>query len=298
MSETPLVSVPLVTYNQAAFLPDAVEAVLSQDYPAIQLIIADDCSTDATGAYLDALEARGDPRVTVIRAETNRGVTANHVVALDACRGKYIAWMAGDDLMLPGKIAAQVALMESDPACVLCYHDLELFDSDSGQVIARFSDFDRQREGGIDVLVRHGAFNGATSNMVRAEASPGFDRSVTIASDWLYYVGCLAGGGTIRALPGVYGRYRRHRGNVTGAMARSQPRHLLEQHLQSCAIILARYPATARHVRFRMAALLRGQRWDNDGADYGEWLDASLAMHWSPKVFAARLAHRLFGIRR
>lgn len=295
-SELPLVSIALVTYNQASFLPESVAAVLAQDYAKFELIIADDASTDGTAAYLDQLENRGDPRIRILRTERNRGVTRNHQAALNACRGKYISWMAGDDLMLPGKINAQVAMMEADPGCAICYHDLELFEN--GNTICRFSDFDCPRQGGMATLVRYGAFNGATSNMVRASCSPGFDHSITVVSDWLYYVGCLARGGRIRYIPQVLGRYRRHSGNVTGALSRSQPSALLEQHLQSCAIILGRWPAMAPHVRHRMAALLRGQRWGDDGARYRDWLEASLGLRFSAKIFAALWAHRLLGVRR
>lgn len=296
---SPLVSVAVVTYNQRDFLDQCLQSILAQDFDSMEIVVADDGSTDGTNLLLADYAARYPGKFVILRAERNRGVTANQQVALSACRGKYIAWMAGDDLMLPGKISAQAAHLENNPGCNICYHDLELFDSDSGHAMRRYNDIDRQRTGGLAVLVRHGHFNGAVSSMVRRSASPTmFDATIPVASDWLYYVGCLANGGTIEPIPGVYGRYRRHANNVTASSSPSQPAHLFSEHLQSCAIILAKWPRAARHVRYRMSRLLVSQRWQDDGQRYRAYLKASLALRFSPAVAAALLANMMFGIRR
>ena len=232
-------------------------------------------------------------------SDQNRGVTNNHDLALGACSGKYISWMAGDDLMLPGKISAQVAHMEASPRCNVCYHDVELFDGVSGKTIRLWSEADKPRNGDFLTLVKYGHFNTGISSMVRRSVSPEkFEPTITIASDWIYYVQCLANGGTIECIPGIYARQRRHPGNVTRSVDRAQPRHLLEQHLQSCAIILARWPRAAPAVRHRMAALMKMQRSEGSGGQYGVFLNSSLALRWSTRVFAAVIANRLFGVRR
>ena len=213
----PLVSVAVVTYNQKDFLRECLESVLAQDYPAVEIVVADDASTDGTAEMLAQYEARHPGIFNILVAKTNKGVTANQNLALSGCRGKYIAWMAGDDLMLPGKLAAQVAHLEANPQCSICYHDLEIFDSRTGQASGQFSDTDRPRNGRMGTLVRYGSFNGAVSNMVRRSASPahGFDEGIATASDWLYFVECLSGGGTIEYIDAVLGRHRRHDANVT-----------------------------------------------------------------------------------
>lgn len=294
----PLVSVAVVTYNQLDFLEECLQSILAQDYAALQIVVADDASSDGTAELL-ASYAEGHPGKFTIRiAERNGGVTVNQNAALAACAGTYISWMAGDDMMLPGKISAQVAYMERNPDCAICYHDLELFDSDSNATLGRMSDFDVQRSGGLATLVRYGHFHGAVSSMVRRSHSPTvIDPSIKVASDWLYYVECLAKGGTINPIPGVWGRYRRHANNVTATTDRSMPTALLKDHLQSCAIVLARWPRCAGDARYRMANLLRLQRWQDDGAKYREYLKASLAMRFSWKTFAGLFANILFGIK-
>lgn len=299
MSDTaPLVSVALITFRHRDYIADCLEAILAQDYPNLEVIVADDASDDGNREIIDEFAARHPGRLTVLPKAPNMGVTANHQRALDACTGKYVAWMSGDDLMLPGKVSAQVALMEADPTCAICYHDLDVFDSESGKTLYRSDSVDPPREGGMAVLARHGAFNLATSNMVRRSASPAFETRVPVASDWIYYVECLADGGTIRRLPHVLGRYRRHVGNITHSGGASQPRSLLADHLASCAILTARYPQLARALRYRSSRLLAQQRWEADGAHYGDWLRASLATRFGPDIALAWMAHRLSGLKR
>ncbi len=294
-----LVSVALVTYNQRDFLEACLKSILAQDYPAMEVIVADDASTDGSSELIAGYAALHPDRIFAHIAENNRGVTGNQQVALTACTGKYVAWMAGDDLMLPGKIAAQVAYLESNPDCTICYHDLELFDSDSGKILGRMSDFDCQRSGGFATLVRYGHFHGAVSSMVRRSKSPTvFDPNIAVASDWLYYVECLANGGTIEPIAGVWGRYRRHAKNVTASTDASQPVALFQEHMVSCAIILSRWPEAARHVRFRIANILAMQRWQAGGEKYRQYLKASLAMRFSIRVATGLLANVLFGIKR
>jgi glycosyltransferase involved in cell wall biosynthesis len=296
---SPLVSVAVVTYNQRPFLAECLDSILAQDYPQIEIVVADDGSTDGTADLLRQYERDHPGKFVVCLSPENRGVTPNHNVALGACSGDYIAWIGGDDMMLPGKIAAQVAHMEANPACKICYHDIELFESESGRTLQRWSEFDRQRRGTFATLVRYGHFNAGISSMVRASASPrSFDESIPAASDWLYYVTCLANGGTIEPVPGIYGRQRRYSGNVTASADRSQPPKLFREHLQSCAIIMGRWPAAARHARYRMSRLLLMQRWQDGGSRYAEFLEASLATRFSPQVLAALMANKLFRLRR
>jgi glycosyltransferase involved in cell wall biosynthesis len=295
----PLVSVAVVTYNQHDFLEHCLQSILAQDYQNFEIVVADDGSTDGTADVLRSYATTYAGKIIPLISETNRGVTPNHDLALSGCRGEYISWIGGDDLMLPGKLSAQVAYLEANPQCVICYHDIELFDSESGETLCRYSDFDAPRKGDFSTIIRDGHFHAAISSMVRASHSPkAFNRSIAVASDWLYYVECLANGGTIEPIPGIYARQRRHprdiKRNVTGSVDRSQPVELMREHLQSCEIILARWPNMARQARYRMSRLLLLQRWQDGGAHYRAYLRASLQKRFAPSVLAALLAELLF----
>lgn len=299
VSALPLVSVAIVTYNQVAFLREAIDSVLAQDYLNLEIVVADDGSTDGTRElvleYADAYPGRFVPALSPV----NGGITPNQNRALQACTGKYIAWLAGDDLFLPGKISRQVAFMEANSDHAIVYHDLDVFESSTGESIRRFSELDRPRIGDIRTLVRHGAFNGAVSNMVRRSASPAsFDARIPVASDWLYFVDCLMDGGKIGYLPEILGRYRRHDRNVTTGTAREPALRELQDHLFSCESILSRAPQLYREVGARRAALLRSLRWHEEGRFYGGYLRAALASRFELKTLTGLAAYSLFGIKR
>lgn len=221
----PLVSVLVPTYNQQAFVAEALDSVLAQGYPRLQVVVSDDASTDGTPGILRAYARRHPGVVELVEQPVNLGVTRNCNAVLERCTGKYVALFAGDDIMLPGKLHAQVRLMEAHPDCALSYHNLEIFDSGTGRTLRlynrrpgeRFAGRMRfpPREGGAELLVRYGTFVGGCSIMARREwCPPGYDERVRVASDWLFFIE-TALRGRILYIPDVLGRYRRHGHNVT-----------------------------------------------------------------------------------
>lgn len=284
----PLVSVAIVTYNHRDFVRECLDSILAQDHRPLEIVVADDASTDGTQDILRDYEAR-HPGLFVLRLATrNAGITANCNAAHFSCTGKYIAWIGGDDVMLPGKISAQVEDMEAHPECALSYHDLEVFDSASGRILGSYPHPRDRRQGGQAVAARHGAFNGACATMVRRVRTPvhGYDARVRIASDWLYWVQCLDDGGTIRYLPRTLGRYRRHGNNVTDLRRKA----CLEDHLISCALLLTEHPELHDDLKFRMSRLLEDIGRDEVSPRRGgTYLDASLRFH----VHASNVIRRL-----
>ncbi len=92
----PLVSVGLPTYNRASSLRRAVESVLSQEYPRLELIISDNASTDETETLCDEFCQR-DGRVMYIRQFVNQGPGANFQQVLERSQGEFFMWLADDD---------------------------------------------------------------------------------------------------------------------------------------------------------------------------------------------------------
>lgn len=219
MISGPLVSVAIITYNQREFLHDCIESVLAQTYKNLEIVVADDGSKDGTHEMLLDYQQRFPNKFVLRLSEQNKGITTNSNEAHFACTGKYIAWMGGDDLMLPEKIEKQVEYMEANPNCTICYHDLDVFDSATGDTLYRFNQRHKPREGGVETCIRYGVFNGACASMVRADKAPkdGFNSRLPVASDWMYWIDSLANGGTINFLNSTLGRYRRHGGNVTSS---------------------------------------------------------------------------------
>jgi glycosyltransferase involved in cell wall biosynthesis len=102
----PLVSVIIPTYNRAKEVRASIESVLSQTYPALEVVVVDDGSTDGTAASLGEY---GD-RITLVTQE-NQGPSAARNHGIEVSRGEIIAFLDSDDLWLPTKLERQVALM-------------------------------------------------------------------------------------------------------------------------------------------------------------------------------------------
>ena len=122
-NKTPLVSVCVTTYNHAPYIAQAIESILAQkcDFD-VEIILSDDCSQDSTPEICRSYAERYPERVRLLSAEQNVGMRANYRRTIEAARGEYVALCDGDDWWCdPMKLALQVALMEQDKQCGLCY---------------------------------------------------------------------------------------------------------------------------------------------------------------------------------
>src|SRR5476649_2579474 len=97
MSEYPLVSIALCTYNGARFLSQQLDTLVNQTYRPIEIIVVDDCSTDDTFAILTEYAGRY-PNFKIYRNDVKLGFTANFEKAVKLCTGDLIALCDQDDL--------------------------------------------------------------------------------------------------------------------------------------------------------------------------------------------------------
>ena len=124
---SPVVSVRTPTYNHGAFIQQCIESVLAQktEFP-IEYVIGEDFSTDPTRGLVFDYAGRYPDTIRVITADRNVGSKANGYRMGAACRGKYIAWLDGDDYWTdPRKLQKQVDFLEAHPECSMCFHRYE-----------------------------------------------------------------------------------------------------------------------------------------------------------------------------
>lgn len=128
----PLVSVGIPVYNAQRYLREALDALLTQDYPAMELIISDNASTDATPTICREYAAR-HPRIRYERAEQNQGAIWNFNRVFTLARGEYFMWAAFDDLREPSSVRRCVEALERHRDAVLCCTDVRFID-EAGRV--------------------------------------------------------------------------------------------------------------------------------------------------------------------
>lgn len=210
----PKVSIHIVSYNQRDFIAEAIESAVNQDYQNLEVVVSDDASTDGTAEIILQYQKIYPERIVALLNDENVGIAKNANRALEKCNGQYIAFQGGDDVLLPGKISAQVKWFEENENRVLCGHQVEVFYQNGSKKPHR-----RIRKlisgSGPETIISHGTF-GATSIMIRASKLPkgGFNESV-IVCDLMMWIEILARGGEFGYVKGTYAKYRRHRSNVT-----------------------------------------------------------------------------------
>ncbi len=123
MPNAPRVSVIIPTYNRAAYLAEALPSVFSQTLGALEVIVVDDGSTDATAALLRRCT---DPRLRVA-AQARRGAAAARNRGVLLARAPHLAFLDADDLWQPNKLALQTAALAAAPGLDMVFGYYEDF---------------------------------------------------------------------------------------------------------------------------------------------------------------------------
>jgi hypothetical protein len=129
----PLVTIAIPSYQCASFVAEAMDSALSQDFESLEVLVIDDGSTDGTR---EVVAGYSDPRLRVLFNEENIGPGRTWNRLLEEARGRYVRVMGCDDVLLPGSVSAQVAVMEADPAVVIVTGPREII-TQTGRVLVR-----------------------------------------------------------------------------------------------------------------------------------------------------------------
>ena len=128
--ENMLVSVVIITYNHDKYISQAVHGVLIQKCSFdIELIIANDCSTDRTDFVINNLLSSHENSgwIKYTRHLSNKGPVGNSIWALQQAKGDYVAICEGDDYWTdPKKLQRQVEFLEKNKLFSLCFHDVSV----------------------------------------------------------------------------------------------------------------------------------------------------------------------------
>lgn len=162
--QTPLVSVAMIAYNVSKYLGEAIESVLMQKTNfKVELVIGEDCSTDKTREIALSFQTKYPETIRVLLPEKNLGLTPNSVATQNACRGKYIALLDGDDYWTDeNKLQKQVEFLEQNPEFSASGHQAERIFED-GSPSSLFGETE-DRVYGLNDTITHRKFH--TSSLV------------------------------------------------------------------------------------------------------------------------------------
>jgi glycosyltransferase involved in cell wall biosynthesis len=220
----PLVTVIATCFNHERFVVESLESIRAQIYPNIQLIIADDCSTDDSVPLIKEWLRTTGTACTLIIHDENQGVCRTRNETLSHARGKYVSSISTDDSWLPEKLAVQVEQMEKLPHSVgAVYGDASRMDEDGRPLpktfIEQIGTLERMPEGDIyeTLLERNFIPTGTLVRRECFEAVGPYDESL-IYEDWDMWLR-IARRYEFAFTPRIGARYRVHEGSLSHSLS-------------------------------------------------------------------------------
>ncbi|WP_195210349.1 glycosyltransferase [Actinomarinicola tropica] len=239
--EPPLVSVVIPTFNRSEHLPETLDSILIQDHPALEVVVVDDGSTDATPDVL-ARYAAVHPEVVRAVRQDNAGQSAAVNHGLSVASGELLTLVSDDDPLLPGAVSRLVQPFLDDPDLVAAYPDWRRIDPD-GATEAVIRPLDYRFEDMVRLSI---CIPGPCTLFRRAlvDLTGGWDPTWRFVPDFDFW---LRAGlhGPMRRVPEVLATWRNHPGATSNARNRTRLAH---EHVEVIERFFARddLPASIR----------------------------------------------------
>lgn len=207
--DSPLVSVIIPNYNYASYVGEAIDSVLRQDYPNVEIIVIDDGSSDDSRAVI---ESYGD-RVKGI-FQKNQGVAATRNNGVAATEGEFVAFLDADDAWMPTKLSRQMDRF-ADASVGLVHVGVAEMDSSGAGVGENLAGLEGRVANDL-LLLRPVILGGGSGVVIRRrifDEVGGFDTRLSTSADWeLYYR--IAARCEVAFVPEPLVRYRFHGSNM------------------------------------------------------------------------------------
>ncbi len=244
---SPIVSVVIAAYQAAEFVADAVNSALGQTLQDVEVIVVDDCSSDATWTVLTELAAR-DARVRPMRQLRRSGPGAARNAGITAARGTWVAILDADDLFLPERLERLVVEAERRGADLLA-DNLLMADFATGRSLGqRFRPASLVCSEAVTLLdcirrdmpcVAEGEKFGFLQPVIRRgflqRHRIRYAEEVRAGEDWLLYATCIAHGARFHTVPEGYYVYRLRGGSVTTNRANTLSQSAGNRHIRRIA---------------------------------------------------------------
>lgn len=216
----PIASVVIPAFNAAETIVSTVDSALRQSEPALEVVVVNDGSTDATGEIVGRID---DPRVRLVN-QSNCGLPAARNAGIRASRGTYVAFLDSDDLLLPDFLQLGIEALRTMARPGFAYTDAYVLDDATGRVretsaMAQFQPPIPPPEDSADFLLALMRINFVyVSTIVPRdvlEVTEGFNESLTSCEDYDLWLRILVDGRQAAWVPGRHAVYRLHPGQMT-----------------------------------------------------------------------------------
>lgn len=167
----PSISVALCTYNGESFIAKQLESILQQTTQVDEIVVFDDCSTDATVQIVKEIQKNSAINIRLTQNEQNLGYIKNFEACVKACTGDLIFFSDQDDFWVPTKVEKILALFEKNPNWMAVFSNARVIDQHGHA--KGFSSFDAiefnaeqqdhwKKGGAFEILLRGYVVTGAT----------------------------------------------------------------------------------------------------------------------------------------
>lgn len=206
-STAPRVSMVMPVHNGARWLAEAIESVLAQDFTDFELILVDDASTDGSPTIMTDAAAR-DPRVRLLRLDSNVGLPAALNAGFASARGALHSWTSDDNLLRPHMLRRLVATLDDHPDADVVHADFTLIDESGAEL-------GRSRVGPVDRLLFGNNVGACFLYRARVtDALGGYDVALFGVEDYDFWLRAAQKFAFVTLNEDLY-LYRKHEGSLT-----------------------------------------------------------------------------------
>ena len=193
----PLVSIGIPTYNRSAGVCRTLMSLWAQEYPNLEIIISDNCSTDNTEDVIGVI-SKNRPEIKYFRQQSNLGMIKNFEFVLRQAKGKYFMWVADDDTLEVGVLQKYVSFLEAHAEYVLVSGTIKYWLDSKQDLSERGFNFE-QKSSSRRVLGYYSkvVYGGMIHGMMRRELTKGINLRQVIGNDY-HFIANLAYRGEIK----------------------------------------------------------------------------------------------------
>ena len=218
-SNAPPVSVIIPCHNAARFLGETIDSVLAQTFPAFELILIDDGSTDGTADVIDRYRRRLGGRL-ICDSGPNRGVSAARNRGMELASGRYLQYLDADDLLRPDALREKFESLETSGADVAYMDWQKLIESSPGhfgpgEIHSRRCE---EVQPALEIAIFLDFWAPPAALLYRREIVDrvgGWNTSLPIVQDGRFLFDAVHCGGQLRHVPGIGADYRIEHGGLS-----------------------------------------------------------------------------------